>query len=77
MLLLRSLKTTFPLKKLSYAFTQVDWEHIPKLWNLKNTKAEKRILYGKDGFLPKYITDLNDTLKLPGVGSDRLFILYQ
>ena len=73
MLILRKVGTIAPtLRKLSYSFTQVDWEHIPKHWNLKNSKKEKRMLYSnKEGYLPKYITDLNDTLKLPGIAEDR------
>ena len=79
MIILRKVvPVSIPLMRIRYQFTQVDWEHFPRMWNTKSTKKEKRILYGKkDSPLPRYIADLNDTLALPGMTQDRLLSLYR
>lgn len=42
------------------------------------TKKEKRILYNpKNNPFPKYVTNLNDTLLMPGLTQDNMMSLYE
>jgi len=61
-----------------FEFSQKTWEKIPRYWNLKNTKEEKRMLHGKHmNPFPKYLFNFNDTLAIPGVTDGKsLFDLY-
>lgn len=55
-----------------FEFSQKTWEYMPKHWNLKNTKQEKRMLHGKQmNFFPKYAFNFNDTLNIPGITDDK------
>jgi hypothetical protein len=78
MLLTRTSQVSRSLLRLGYNFSYWDWEQFPKPWNLKNTKAEKKMLYDKKNrpFGP-YVTDLNDPLYIAGLEGNKLLTLYQ
>ena len=56
------------LMKQTYKFSVVDWQQIPKPYNVSTTVQQKKLLkHPTLKPLPKYMGTLNDSLHIPGM----------